>query len=100
QEGHVLRYGATASGQWPALWVVTGDQAPSGSMQEVCQRAELLTIVEPGNALVHRFRFAVSNWRKRELLVVLPVGTQKVLAASSNGRWLDRLAVERPPDGF
>jgi hypothetical protein len=96
--GYLWSY--AAGEPWPSLSLVTRPQAPNRSLQEVCQRAELLTVVEAGTPLLHQFRFAVSNWRQRELPVRLPAATQKVLAARCDGRWLDRLGELTGPEGL
>src|SRR5262249_28732885 len=55
------------------------------SAEEICDRCQLTTTLEPGGRLVHQLRFRVWNWRSRGLPVRLPPRT-KLLAARAEDR--------------
>ena len=67
---------------------------------EWCDQSQLVTYVQPADHLLHHFRFHAWNWRRRELMVVLPVETKKVLAAKVDGCWVERLDQEKIDDGW
>jgi len=66
--------------------------------QETCDRARLVTRLEPGGGLVHSFSFSVWNWRQRLLPVRLPAGASP-LAARVDGCWVERLSPTETPEG-
>jgi hypothetical protein len=55
------------------------------SAEEICDRCDLTTTLEPGGRLVHHLRFRVWNWRNRLLPVRLPPGA-RLLAARTEDR--------------
>ena len=64
-----------------------------------CDQAQLVTYAQTGDHLLHHFRFHAGNWRKRDLAVLLPPGTKKILAAKVDGHWLEHLDQEEIENG-
>ena len=96
----VFRFGPSLQGSFPHLRVATRTHAANQWKREWCDDAHLTTYVQAGDHLLHHFRFRVWNWGKRDLVVFLPAGTTKVLAAMVDGHALEQLPQEQTRVGW
>lgn len=86
--------------QFPQLIMSTRAQVGAESSgRELCDRAVLVSELQPDGALVHHLRFDLVNWRKSSVPVVLPAGTNQILGVRGDGRWIDSFSRRTAADG-
>ena len=66
-------------------------QTVSSTAGEWYAQAHLTTYVEPGDHLLHHFSFQAWNGDGREIVLMMPIHTEKMLAASTMD-WLEQLS--------
>lgn len=96
----LFRFANSLPGNIPWLTVTTQATAAAVATREWCDQANLVTYVETGDFLLHHFRFHAWNWRTRDLTVLLPTGTAKVLAAKVDGHWLEQFGHVEVENGW
>jgi hypothetical protein len=94
-----FRFGPWIHEYPPQLSMTAQSAQAAAPAREWCDQALLTTYVDSEAHLLHHFRFHAWNWHTRELVVRLPPGTQKVLAAKVDGRWLEQLVQEEVENG-
>lgn len=84
-------------GTLPMSLVLVGRPADR-SVEAAIDGARLTTYLEPTGRLLHRYRFRAWNWRQQTVPLVLPTKA-RLLAARSDGRWLERLLPGQAANG-
>lgn len=77
------------------LHVQTQTLLSPAAPQQFCEQVRLTTYVQPGGKLLHHFRGTIQGWQRGKFPIVLPEGTQ-LLLARVQGRWLETAPQTRP----
>jgi hypothetical protein len=87
------------SSRSPALGVRARAVPAERMGQESCERALLVSRLEPDGKVVHAFSFVVGNWRQRVLPVRLPAGAT-LLGGWVDGCWIGQLSAVTTADAL
>jgi hypothetical protein len=95
-----FRLRPSGSGDLPQLRLTTREKGKQVSGHPWCDEAHLVTYVQAEGYLLHHFRFHLWNCREREVLVGLPAGARKLLAAKVDGHVLEQVAQQETGKGW